>query len=111
MSLASESGGMLLILFMVSISSLRSGWIWTKGKQVSGINLSSWYDKSANIQHSSINLIHGPDLQSQLVHHSDEELKKKQEKVTHTETMLDICFNFHSQQQETSHYLSTDFMS
>ena len=28
LSLASESGGMLLILFMVSMSSLRSGWIW-----------------------------------------------------------------------------------
>lgn len=32
LSLASESGGMLLILFMVSISSLRSGWIWTNRK-------------------------------------------------------------------------------
>lgn len=29
LSFASESGGMLLNLFMVSISSLRSGWIWT----------------------------------------------------------------------------------
>jgi len=28
LSLASESGGMLLIRFMVSMSSLRSGWIY-----------------------------------------------------------------------------------
>lgn len=47
LSLASESGGMLLILFMVSISSLRSGWIWTKEEIVSGLNLSKQYGKSA----------------------------------------------------------------
>lgn len=34
LSFASESGGMLLILFIVSISSLKSGWIWMKKIQI-----------------------------------------------------------------------------
>lgn len=51
LSLASESGGMLLILFMVSISSLRSGWIWTKEGKVSGLHLSKQHGKSANSLH------------------------------------------------------------
>lgn len=44
-----------------------------------------------------IYLIHGPDLQSQLVHHSDEELKVKEgEKVTNNKTMLEnLVSNFH----------------
>lgn len=69
---------MLLILFMVSISSLKSGWIWTKGNKGSVIPLNNQFDKYDNILHFSIYLIHGPDLQSQLVHDSDEELKKEE---------------------------------
>ncbi len=68
---------MLLILFMVSISSLRSGWIWTDGTE-SVKQLFKVCQLLKVLHFYYIYLIHGPDLQSQLVHHSDEELKVKE---------------------------------
>lgn len=108
LSLASKSGGMLLILFMVSISSLRSGWIWTNWRQYVKQLFTSVYYSSFTLFFiflftSSMALISSLSLSITVMNSWG--LEKGRE--SDNEIKLKIFSSFHCQQQEISFLLST----